>query len=163
MAKQKHNPRRIKLAQPRMQIWLVSCFVGLAGLGLLLQFLVLGARLTSHTSSLAGISGEVVDAVPRALLETLAFSMIVLLPIIFLVGITITLRIAGPLRRFESFLGGVARGEQIGPCKIREGDRLQGLCDLINDATEPVRRASGKLRESESEMELEREPARVAE
>ena len=31
------------------------------------------------------------------------------------------------------------KGEQIGPCKIRQGDELQSLCDAINDATEPLR------------------------
>jgi len=59
------------------------------------------------------------------------------IPLVF--GILLTFRLAGPIYRFEQYLRSVARGEQIGPCKIRKGDELQFLCDAINDATEPLR------------------------
>ena len=133
--------RRTKLIQPRLQLWLVTSFVGLAALGLLMQFLLLGYRLTSPSAELE-LGAEVADGVPGLLLETLVFSLAVLVPIIFGIGILLTFRIAGPIHRFEQYLRSVVRGEQLGPCKIREGDRVQTLCDLINQATEPVRRGN---------------------
>ena len=132
--------RRKKLIRPKLQLWLVGSFVGLAGLALLLQFLVLSFRLTSELSKLDGASGQLAGEVPGMMLQVLVVSMAVLLPIIFVLGVLMTFRIAGPIYRFESFLASVARGEQIGPCKIRKGDKLQNLCELINEATEPVRR-----------------------
>ena len=149
-AMQKKQSRRNKFIQPRLQLWLVSSFVGLAALGLLLQFLILGFRLTSRAADLE-LGGEVADALPALLLETLAFSLAVLVPVIFGIGILLTFRIAGPVHRFEQYLKSVVRGEQLGPCKIREKDRLQSLCDLINEATEPVRR--GRLRSDEDDSQ----------
>lgn len=134
--------RRQKLVRPQLQLWLVGSFVGLAGLALLLQFLVLSFRLTSSAGNLEGASGQLASEVPGLMLEVLVVSLAVLLPIIFVMGVLLTFRVAGPIYRFEEFLRSVASGEQIGPCKIRKGDKLQGLCDLINEATEPVRRRS---------------------
>ena len=72
-------------------------------------------------------------------LEILAVSFGMLLPLTIAIGILVTFRIAGPLYRFERFLELVIRGEQVGPCKLRNGDELQDLCDLINEATRPLR------------------------
>jgi len=33
----------------------------------------------------------------------------------------------------------VIRGEEVGPCRIRRGDEFQELCELINQATAPLR------------------------
>ena len=86
-----------------------------------------------------GAGGQLAAEVPRVMLEVLTFSLVILLPVIFAFGILLTFRIAGPVYRFEQYLGSVARGEQLGPCKIRDGDELQNLCDAINAATEPLR------------------------
>lgn len=158
----RQHPRRNKLIQPRLQLWLVSSFVGLAGVGLLMQFLLLGYRLTSRSSEIAGLSGEVVDEVPSVLLETLLFSLVVVVPLIFAIGILVTFRIAGPIHRFETYLQSVIRGEQVDPCKIRTGDRLQPLCDLINQATEPVRRGAKERTEGEPVAAESSEEARLA-
>ena len=73
------------------------------------------------------------------LLEVLAMSFAFLLPMMLCVGILSTFRIAGPVYRFEQYLKEVARGEVSDPCRIRDGDELWDLCDLINEATAPLR------------------------
>jgi methyl-accepting chemotaxis protein len=130
--------RSRKLIQPGLQLRLIFSFVGLAGLALLGQFLLLGYRLSEAATGEGALEAEV----PRAMLEVLTFSLVILLPVIGAIGVLLTFRIAGPVYRFEQFLASVASGEQIGPCKLRDGDELQSLCDAINAATESVRRRS---------------------
>ena len=132
--------RSRKLIKAGFQLKLVLSFVGLASLGLLLQFLFLGSRLTSVATSLEGPGGELALELPATLLEVFGISVAIILPVVFVFGVLLTFRVAGPIYRFEHFLKSVARGDQIGPCHIREGDELQSLCDAINEATEPLRR-----------------------
>lgn len=133
------NPRRVKLVQPRLQLKLVGSFVGLAVLAMLLQFLVLGARISRAASALPEGGIELAERVPGMLLSVLALSFVVLLPVIVAFGVMITFRIAGPIHRFEEYLADVARGEDIGPCRIRDEDELHELCDRINDAVDSLR------------------------
>jgi len=133
--------RRKKLVEPRLQLRLIGFFMGVATLGLLLQFLMLGARLTSALGELDDGGAELADEVPRMMLEVLGFSLAIVLPIVFVLGLLLTFRIAGPAYRFESYLRALARGEEVGPCRIREKDELQSLCDAINEATSVVRAA----------------------
>ena len=80
-------------------------------------------------------------AVVLATATCLAVSFGLFLPLTFCIGVLVTFRIAGPVYRFEQYLKQVSRGEQLGPCKIRDGDEFQGLCDLINEATRHLREA----------------------
>lgn len=159
----KKHPRRNKLIRPGFQLKLIGSFVGLAGLALLLQFLFLGQRLTDAASKIEGGGGEIAEAIPGMLLSVLVISIGILLPIIFAFGILLTFRIAGPLYRFEQHLGAIARGEDIGLCKIRKGDQLQSLCDKINAATETLRKGqAANQAPAEQEPEPEPEPLRSA-
>lgn len=154
---QVNTKRRTVLVQPRFQLRIVGSFFGLAALAMILQFLFLGYRVSSHAATIEGMGGQIADEVPAMMLQTLAFSVVVLLPLVFGMGVLLTQRIAGPAYRFEEYLRAVARGEQLGPCKLRAGDHLQSLCDAINDATEPVRRRT--LEREEESSEDEDEPA----
>jgi len=58
------------------------------------------------------------------------------------VGIAITHKIAGPLHRFEIYLRALKSGQTSAPCKLRNSDQLQDFCQLLNEATEPLRTAS---------------------
>ena len=131
--------RRKKLIKPGIQLRLVFSFVGLSVMGLTLQFLLLGSRMTHSAATLQGGGGDLAQEVPGMLMQTFGISLAILVPVTFVFGILLTFRLAGPIYRFEQYLRSVARGEQIGPCKIRKGDELQFLCDAINDATEPLR------------------------
>jgi hypothetical protein len=145
--------RRIKLIKPRLQLRLIGVFAGLSALGFLLQSLHVGLRLSEAAAEMP--NGEsLMKMLPGLPLEILLFSFGMFLPLTIAVGILATFRIAGPLYRFERYLTQVIRGEQLGPCKLRRGDELQELCDLINEATAPLR--SRVVHDAEEEDELRR-------
>lgn len=132
--------RTQKLIRPGLQLRMVGAFAGLATLGLLLQFLVLSYRMTDELMKIDGPAGQIAVDIPGVMLEVLFFSLAVLLPVIAAFGVLLTFRVAGPVHRFEAYFESLARGEQVGPCKLRKGDEMQELCERINAATEPLRR-----------------------
>ena len=119
-------------------------FAGLTVMCLLIQWLLLSSILTSAAQRMP-VGGEyLIDLMPQMLLRSVLFSLGVVLPLTMLAGIQTTFRLTGPIYRFESYLRGVIQKTQLGPCKIREGDALNELCSLINEATEPLRRRTGE-------------------
>lgn len=128
-----------KLSRPGLQLKLVGSFMGMTSLALLLQFLFLGGRLTSALAKIPKHGGDVAEQVPSMLLSVLLVSAIVVLPLMFCLGVVMTHKIAGPVYRFEEYLGQIARGEKVGPCRIRKGDELQELCKRLNSAIAKLR------------------------
>ncbi len=134
----KHK-RRIKLIRPRLQLKLIGWFLGVATLALLMQYLLFAWSVSElAVESPDGVAALSVQAAPM-LLRALLMSFLFLLPLIALVGVLVTFRIAGPVYRFETYLAQIARGEEVGPCRIREGDELRELCDRINQAVTALR------------------------
>jgi hypothetical protein len=154
MTNQVKERRRIKLIKPRLQMKLVGVFVGLSGLGFLLQSLHVGLRLSELASSVPEGGTYLMAVMPELPLEILLVSFGMLLPLTIAVGILVTFRIAGPVYRFEKYLTQVINGEEVGPCRIRDGDEFQELCDLINQATAKLREA----RTSETKKTEEERP-----
>lgn len=137
--------RRIKIIKPRLQLKLVGVFVGLAALSVLLQSVLLANRLTDLSVNVPVGGQYLVDAMPSIISEILIFTFGLVLPLIFAVGVLITHRIAGPIYRFEQYLKAVVEEQANGPCRIRAGDELQELCDMINAAVEHLERKGRKL------------------
>jgi hypothetical protein len=78
--------------------------------------------------------------------------------LIFLIGVLTTFRIAGPLSRLETHLRSIVQGEEPGPLRLRGGDELQGVAELLNRALEVTRaRAALPARTS-----TDRRPAETA-
>ena len=148
--------RRIKIIKPQLQLKLVGIFVGLSALAVLLQSVLVAHRLTQLSADIPVGGQYLVDAMPGVLTEILVFTFGLVLPLIFAVGVLVTHRIAGPVYRFEQYLKEVARGERMGPCRIRKGDELQDLCDVINDATAVIRDAQDEEEGAAAEPELPR-------
>ena len=153
--------RRIKLIKPRFQLRLVGVFVGLSALGFLLQALHVGLRLSELSASLPEGGRHLMALMPELPLEILTVSFGMLLPFTVAVGILVTFRIAGPIYRFETYLRSVIAGEAKEPCRIRSGDEFGELCELINEATAPLRRkefepvpSSSSSDEEDEEQEL---------
>jgi len=128
--------RKVKLIKPRLQLKLIGVFLGLSALGFLLQALHVAFRLSELASTMPDGGAQLMSVLPELPIEILVFSFGMLLPLILAVGIFITHRIAGPVYRFEQYLGEMARGEAKGPCRLRKGDDLQDLCEVINQAVE---------------------------
>lgn len=131
--------RRIRLIQPRLQLKLVLSFLGMSALALALQFLLLAAALSHIAVELPQDGPYLMEQLPSTLTWIVVLSFLICLPLTFCVGVLLTFRIAGPIYRFEQFLGSVTRGEKPADCKLRNGDELQDLCKLINEATSSVR------------------------
>jgi hypothetical protein len=133
-------PRRRMLIKPGIQLRLGGIFAGLSILCLLIQFLLFTSLLSNAASRMPVGGDYLLDLVPDLLYRSLFLSVAIALPLTMLAGIYSTFGITGPIHRFESYLREVIQGTQLGACKIRKGDALGELCELINDATEPVRR-----------------------
>lgn len=147
MSNQQQFKRRIKIIKPKFQLKLVGIFVGLSALSVLLQSVLLAHRLTQLSVEVPVGGQYVVDALPGLISEIIVFAFGLVLPLIFAVGVLITHRIAGPVYRFEQYLGAIARGEDVGECKIRNGDELVELCDLINKAVERLKSEGARVSE----------------
>ncbi len=152
------NRRRIKIIRPKLQMKLTLTFVGLTLLALMLQFMVFLRAMTSIAVSLPSDHDVLMDAVPEVLVQSLLLTFCVVVPLIFLVGVLLTFRIAGPVYRFEAYLKQILSGENPGECKLRQGDELNELCSLINQVTLPVREKLDKPQQAQA-AEAERKAA----
>ena len=139
MESNQRDRRRIKLPKPGLQLRLVGAFVGLTALGFLIQSLLLGMFLAETSARMPEGGTHLMAELPGLPIRLVLVTLGLVLPLVFAVGVLITFRIAGPVYRFEQYLTSVLRGEQLGPCRLRKGDELGGLCEIINRVTEPLR------------------------
>jgi hypothetical protein len=116
---------------------------------MLLQFLVLSFQLARIAPDVQETGEALLSALPSLLLGVLALSGLTVLPLMFAFGVLLTFRVAGPVYRFEQFLRSVAKGEQVEPCVLRDGDQLENLCEAINAATAPLRDQVARDRSAE--------------
>lgn len=142
MTRPRHR-RRIKLIRPSLQLKLIFVFLGMSASSMLLQFILFMGSMTEVATLLPNDGLVLVESMPAVLYRTLLVSFIVFLPLMFMVGVLVTFRIAGPVYRFEQYLKQVIRGERPGDCRLRKGDELWDICELINRATEPLRVSDG--------------------
>ena len=119
----------------------------------LLQLLLLAARLSEVATHMPFGGVYLQQMLPDLMLEVLLFSFGILMPVTVAVGVLVTFRIAGPVYRFEQYLESIARGEEVGPCKLRKGDELTELCDRINQASVYLQAARAEQAERESSRE----------
>ena len=141
----KHRRTR-KLILPALQLKLICSFLALSALSLLLQYILLISTLSAIASELPHDGLLMLDGMDELLWRFFAVSAGVLLPLTLLVGIIATHRFAGPVFRFKRFLQEVIDGEKPVDCRLRKGDELQDVCELLNRATEPLREETGVAR-----------------
>lgn len=133
------HARRRKLIKTKLQLKLIGVFVGLACVSALIQTLLVNHSLLAVLGTPESGSQALRIDLSGLLLGNLALSLGLLVPAMGFVGLLVTHRIAGPVYRFEQHLSAYARGQDPGPCRIREGDELQELCTIINQALERAR------------------------
>ena len=148
--------RRRMLVKPGIQLRLGGIFAGISMLCLLIQFLLFTSLLSNAAGRMPVGGDYLLDLIPGLLYRSLFMSVLVALPLTMLAGVYATFGITGPVHRFESYLREVIKGTQLGACKIRKGDSLGELCELINTATEPLRR-----RQVDATPSPVKEPAQV--
>ncbi len=139
--------RRKKLIKPGIQMRMVAAFLCVGVVVILIQGVVLFHMLTRLAADLPNEGGLIVKDIPAMVGRSLLIGTGLIIPSIFVIGVLVTFRVAGPLYRFEMFLKQVANGEKPGPCKLRKGDELKGLCELLNVVTAPLREGEVALLE----------------
>lgn len=130
--------RRRHLIDRRIQLKFVATFAATAGIAVLVQAIVTGYVLSTVVEQAPNDRLLLLAAAPRATAIGVLTSFLLLMPAAALMGVMLTFPIAGPLYRFKQHLASIARGERPGPCKIREGDELQDLCELLNAAVDSL-------------------------
>ncbi len=133
--------RKKKLIEPRIQWRFALIFLTTSALAALVQALVLCYLMMRVADDLphdgVALKSQLVDILGSSLLAT----VLVLVPLTLSVGIAAMHKVVGPLYRFRIYLTQLAEGEAPQPCRIRQTDELQDFCELLNRATEPLRRA----------------------
>jgi hypothetical protein len=142
--------RRFRIIRPTLQLSLILSFVGVSTLALLLQYTLFVRVALSIAADRAEDNLAPLETIGGELLGVLAVSFLVMLPLTLVVGILATHKFAGPIYRFEQYLKQVIAGEKPPDCHLRNGDELTSLCDLINRATEPLRRRADEPAKQEA-------------
>ena len=131
--------RKKKLINPSLQLRLVAVFLCTAGVAVQVEAILIALTLSQLAGKLPNDGGILLTALPEFLRTNLLLTLALLVPLTIGIGVVATFKIAGPLYRFEQFLRAVRDGEQTEPCRIREGDELRELCQLLNEVTAPLR------------------------
>lgn len=134
-----HKKRTKKLIKAGLQLKLILVFVSLGCLFALFQVVALNRSVMQLAMRMPTDGNLMLAELPNMLSANLLITVLVLVPLTITVGILITHRVAGPVYRFEQHLKAIARGEDPGPCVLREGDELHELCQCINAAVERLR------------------------
>jgi signal transduction histidine kinase len=119
-------------------------------IGLILVFMFSTAILTGYMVYVTTwiIFGEKLAAVyPQGLLldivkkvnTVLLLRLIFLTPLVILIGLVLSSKIAGPIYRIQRFLRRVSRGNYENRLKLREKDELQDLAEELNHLVSKLR------------------------
>ena len=151
--------RRKRLINPRLQLKFVAIFACIAAVAVLFQAMVVNRILVQISDDLPHDGDLLAAELSEVLFSGLGYTLLLLLPLVVSLGVLATFRIAGPLYRFEVYLGQLARGEEPGPCRIRRDDELHELCAAINRAV-PVLKGEAPP-EAPAEDERPKPPLRL--
>lgn len=147
------------LVKNRLQIKVILAFIGISSVAALFQVYLLSRSLSLLAERMPKEGDLLLNELPTIVRSSTLLSLAFLVPFMAGVGLVLTHRIAGPIYRFETYLGQVVRGEQSGPVRIRKGDEFQDLCTLINDAVSAVENRSNK---TDRQILGQRRPNRAA-
>lgn len=144
MAAEMNRPR-IKRRQ-----YIVSKKFQLKYVGLILGLMFLTAALCSYVvyySAMLSMGQKLANVYPQgrliAIVKMVNFriflSVILLSPVVVVIGIFLSHKIAGPIYRIEKVLANMASGDLSGRIVLRKGDEMLSLADSINKLTESLK------------------------
>lgn len=131
--------RRVRLIRPGLQLRLILTFTGVSSLALLLQYILFMSALTETAVGLPNDGLLLMEQLNGLLFGVFLTSFGMVLPTLFVIGLIMTHRIAGPIYRFEVFFNHILGGQRPKDITLRKGDELQEFCQLINRVTAPLR------------------------
>ncbi|MDP2913017.1 MAG: methyl-accepting chemotaxis protein [Candidatus Omnitrophota bacterium] len=143
-----------KLNRPviKRKHYLISRYFQLKYIGLILMLMFLTAALCSYVvyySTMLLVGEKLANVYPQgrlmAIVNTVNFriliTMLLITPLVALIGILLSHKIAGPIYRIEQVLGSMASGDLTAHIVLRKGDELTGLADHINTLTDSIKSA----------------------
>lgn len=131
--------RRSNLPKSRVQLKVVMVFLGIGLISLVAQYIFSLYAVRDLLQPYPRFGAEFDRKLTSDLFMQLLTAACLLVPLTLSLGILVTFRIVGPAKRMEDYLNAVAMGDQIGPCRIRDGDELGDLCDALNRAVSRLR------------------------
>jgi hypothetical protein len=141
------HKRKKKLIEPRLQLRFSLAFLSTALVLVMVQAIVIQFVLQRVAARLPHDGNLLQAEIPTVLLISFAVTLLLLAPLSLGIGVMTTFRVVGPLYRFRMFLRQIADGERPGDCRIRQSDELQDFCELLNEATAPLRAAGAASEE----------------
>ncbi len=154
-----HFKRKKKLINSRLQLKLIGVFLGVSCVASLFQVVLLNRSMMSLAQHLPQEGDRLLGQLPGILLTNIVLTIGVLCPLTFLVGLLVTHRVAGPAYRMTQHCKAVARGQDVGPCRIRKDDELWELCDALNEALDHLRSETAQDGPSAGRSEVEDAPS----
>lgn len=121
-----------KLSKASLQVKIILAFLLVASVSALFQVYLLNRFALVVSRELPTDGHLLLSHLPNMLSTSLALTFAVLIPGTFLVGLLVTHRVAGPVYAIERYLERHLEGREQGPCRVRKGDELQELCELVN-------------------------------
>lgn len=143
--------RKTKLINPRLQSRYLLLLLLCAGATVLTHTALLSFAMTGVASTLPSDGQVLVDALPQLLTTQALIALALLVPGFLILGVASSLRVFGPLYRFRAFLEAVVAGNHPEPCRLRENDELQDICDLLNEATAATRATQSEAASAEGQ------------
>jgi len=131
--------RRFRLILPRVQLRLIGALTSVAALALLLEYILMVRSVMEMASDLPHDRDILIAEASSSLAWVLGVALALLLPTLFVVAVLVSHKFCGPIYRFQMYLKAVIAGEERNECRLRKGDDLQELCELINRSTAPAR------------------------
>ncbi len=133
--------RRRYFIAPEFQIrYIRVILIIMFGVGALAAYTVYYQAMVVMGSKLANVypQGRLVAIVKSVNIQIL-LSLLLLTPLVVLIGIMLSHRIAGPIYRMERFLEGIANGDITRFITLRKRDELKSLADGINTVVKSLR------------------------
>lgn len=149
MAVRSGYKRKQYIVAAKFQLRYVGLILALVFLtGILCSYVVYYTSMLLLGDKLANVypQGRLISIVNMVNVRIL-LSLLLITPLVVVIGIYASHKIAGPIYRIEKFLKGMASGELAEPLTLRKNDELVSLAEGINNVAESVK--STILRERE--------------
>jgi len=130
--------------------YIVAAKFQLRYVGLILALVFLTGILCSYVvyyTSMLLLGDKLANVYPQGRLIAIVnmvnvrilFSLLLVTPLVFIIGIYASHKIAGPIYRIEKFLKNMTLGELAQPLTLRKNDELVSLAEGINDVAESIK------------------------
>lgn len=134
----------------KRKLYLVSRPFQLKYVGIILALMFLTAALCSwvvYYSAMLHLGDKLANVYPQGRLMAIVnavnfrilLSIILMTPLVALIGILLSHKIAGPIYRLERILNNMSLGDLTAYVALRKGDELATLADGINNVTNSVK------------------------